>query len=85
MEDQLAATRLATKAYAELKAVNPEHELVKIMEAKGEGGDDAFIERFWDKDDSWKNHPGSMVSMYVETKYFTEVKKILKEEYNIEL
>lgn len=82
MEDQIVAVEMATKAFCKLHEVEPEHELVKIMT---EGEDDEFVKKFWDKDEDYNKLPGSMVSMYVQTKYFVAVKKVLKEKYNIEI
>ena len=84
MENQIAASKLAIKGYTELKKVNPDHELVKIMEFdKNTAG--AFIKRFWDKKEAPVGFPGSMVAMRVEINYFLAVKKVLKEEYSIEI
>lgn len=84
MHDQIAATEMAVKAWKKLAEVNPAHELV-ILLASDDVSDDDFTNRYWDKEEPWKNKPGSMVSAYVEVKYFLEVKKVLKEEYEIEI
>lgn len=84
MEDQISATDMALKAFAKLKEVNPEHELVKLLSSEGVT-DEEFYNRFWDKKEPWQKEPGSMVSTYVEVKYFLEVQKVLKEEYEIEI
>ncbi|PCI20147.1 hypothetical protein COB64_02450 [Candidatus Wolfebacteria bacterium] len=84
MEDQISATELAFNAYVKLKKVDPDNELVKVMDSDSVTDED-FINRFWDKEEPWEGKPGSMVSMRVETNYFLEVKKELKEKHSVEI
>ena len=84
MLDQQSATNLAVQAYTKLKEVAPQHEYVRLMESP-DVSDDQFKDTFWDKPEPWRNLPGSMVSMRVETLYFVAVRKILKKEHNIEI
>lgn len=82
MQDQISATSLAISALQKIVSVDPNHQLVKDMT---EGSDEDFIKKFWDKPEDPNKLPGSMVTMRVETNYFLAVKKVLKEEYNIEI
>lgn len=84
MQDQISATELAVNAWKRLKEIDPQNELLKWMESD-DISDEAFINKFWDKEESWKGKPGSMVSMRVETNYFLAVKKELKEKHSIEI
>ena len=83
MEDQIAASQMALKAYFQLKKIKPDHELVKLMEPTT--SDEEFTERFWKKEKPPTEFPGSMVSMILESNYFLEVQKVLKEEYQLEI
>lgn len=82
MQDQISATSLAISALQKIVSVDPNHQLVKDMT---EGSDEDLIKKFWDKPEDPNKLPGSMVTMRVETNYFLAVKKVLKEEYNIEI
>lgn len=83
MEDNVAATKLALKAYEKLKEVDPKNELLKWLEP--EVSDDDFINKFWDRDFPWQDRPGSMVATLCEANYFVTVKKELKEKYGVEI
>jgi hypothetical protein len=85
MEDQLAATDMAMRAYTKLKELEPTHELVLLMESDDPNADFNFKEKFWDKEERWDNLPGSMVTAYVETKYFVAARKVLKEKYQVDI
>lgn len=84
MPDQISATELATEAYQKLKEVGPTNELVEWVESDNIS-DEEFTTHFWDKKEPWRNEPGSMVSMRVETNYYLAVKKELKEKFGIEI
>ncbi len=73
---------MAVRAYQKLKEYEPQHELVALMESEEISNDD-FINKLWDKEESWQKLPGSMVAMHVETTYFLKVRTLLKEKYNI--
>lgn len=83
MKDQVSATEMAMRAYKKIKEIAPDHELTKIMEPSAT--DEDFINRFWDKEESRRNFPGSMVAMRVEINYFLAVKKFLKEKHGIDI
>ncbi len=81
MQDQISATNLFLKGFQSIVSINPDHQLVKDIDLSKED----FIKKFWDKPEDPNTLPGSMVSMRVETNYFLAVKKVLKDDYNIEI
>ncbi len=84
MQDQISATGLAIEAYKKLKEVDPMNELLKWMESD-EITDEDFTNKFWNREDSYRNHAGSMISMIVETNYYLAVRKELNEKFGVKI
>lgn len=82
MQDQISATDMAINAFKALFQLEPEHELVKIM---NEASKEEFENRFWDKEEPINKFPGSMASMRLEVNYFLAVQKYLLEKHVVKI
>lgn len=76
---------LAIKAYEFLKELEPENELVLIMDVESGLSIEEFNDKFWDKEEPWRNCEESLVLELVEINYYFEVRKILREKYSVQL
>jgi hypothetical protein len=76
---------LAIEAYELLKKLEPENELVLMMNVDNVLTKEEFNDKFWDKEEPWRNCDESLVLELVEINYYFEVRKILREKYSVQL
>lgn len=74
---------LAIKAYEFLKELEPGNELVLIMDVENALTIEEFNDKFWDKEEPWRNCDKSLVLELVEINYYFAVKKYLKDNHSI--
>lgn len=76
---------LAIEAYELLKKREPENELVLIMNVDNSLSTEKFYDRFWDKEEPWRDCEETLVLEQVEINYYFEVRKILRDKYSIKI
>jgi hypothetical protein len=76
-DDYDAVITLCFGAYCELKALCPEHELIKT--APNGPSDIAYIERFWNSKGNWRDHSRVYAMTVALSNCYLEMKKVIDE------
>lgn len=79
MDELTPAMELAVNYARQLRAVDPQNELLKYFTmAENQGLDKEFEERFWDKTFPMEGQPGHLVNATIWANYASALKKALE-------